>query len=257
MEYAAYGYILTALFGLLVGSFLNVCILRIPEGESVISGPSHCPGCNRRLRPYELVPVFSWLALRARCRGCGIKISAQYPLIEAANAVLWILAAYIRGFSLALPLECALLSAFLGLSVIDARTREIPFCFNVFIAVCGVLRTGLSVYEGGLAAALPHVIGLFAVSVPIYIIYILSGKRAVGGGDVKLLAAAGLFLGWRLTVLGFFAGCILGSVIHIIRMRAAGASRVLALGPYLAAGLALALFFGDAAISWYLRLAGW
>ena len=257
MEYAAYGYILIALFGLLFGSFLNVCILRIPEGKSVITGPSHCPSCNRRLRPIELVPVFSWLALRARCRSCGVKISAQYPLIEAANAVLWMLAAYIRGFSPALPLECALLSAFLGLSIIDARTREIPFCFNVFIAVCGILRAGLSVYTGGFWALLPHIIGFFAVSVPIYIIYILSGKRAVGGGDVKLLAAAGLFLGWRLTVLGFFTGCILGSLIHVIRMRVSGAGRTLALGPYLAAGLALSLFFGDSAIAWYLGMIGW
>ena len=257
MEYAAYGYILIALFGLLFGSFLNVCILRIPEGVSVITGPSHCPGCNRRLRPYELVPVFSWLALRARCRGCGIKISAQYPLIEAANAVLWILAAYIRGFSLALPSECALLTAFLGLSVIDARTQEIPRCFNVSIFILGLLRTGLVVYEGGFPAAVPHVIGFFAVSVPIYAVYVLSGRRAIGGGDVKLLAAAGLFLGWQLTVLGFFVGCILGSVIHIVRMRFSGAGRSLALGPYLAAGLTLALFFGDMAIAWYLTLIGW
>ena len=248
------GYIYVLVFGLLFGSFLNVCILRIPAGESIVSGASHCPKCGRKLRPYELIPVFSWLIQKGRCRGCKATISAQYPAIELANTLLWLLAAYFCGFSIALPIYCALLSALLGLSVIDARTQEIPFCFNVFIGVLGVLRTALAVYQGGFSAALPHFIGALAVFVPLLLIYILSGQRAVGGGDVKLMFTAGLLLGWQLVVLGFFVGCFLGAVIHSVRMRLSDAGRVLALGPYLAAGLTISLFFGQTAIDWYLRL---
>ena len=247
------GYIYTAVLGLLFGSFLNVCILRIPAGESVVSGASHCPLCGRRLRPYELIPVFSWLIQRGRCRGCGARISAQYVIIELSNMLLWLLAARFCGFTLSLPLCCALLSALLGLSVIDARTQEIPFCFNVFIGIIALLRTGVSVYESGISAALPHVIGAVAVSLPLYLIYVISGKRAVGGGDVKLMLVTGLFHGWQLTVLGFFAGCFLGAVIHSIRMKTSKAGRVLALGPYLSAGLTLSLLFGQTAIVWYLQ----
>ena len=247
------GYIYTAVLGLLFGSFLNVCILRIPAGESVVSGASHCPLCQRKLRPYELIPVFSWLIQRGRCRGCGAPISAQYPIIEVGNTLLWLLAARFCGFNLALPLCCALLSALLGLSVIDARTQEIPFCFNVFIGAIALLRVGVSVYSGGISAVLPHVIGAVAVSLPLYLIYILSGRRAVGGGDVKLMLATGLFLGWQLVVLGFFAGCLFGAVIHGIRMKLSDAGRVLALGPYLSAGLCLSLLFGQPVIAWYLR----
>ena len=245
---------LAAVYGLVFGSFLNVCILRIPAGESVVKGSSHCPHCQRRLRVWELIPVFSWLILRGKCHGCGAKISVQYPVIELGNAILWVLAAWFCGFGWALPLQCALLSALLGLAVIDARTCEIPFCFNVVIGVAGGLRGALAVWENGWLAAVPYLIGAAAVSVPLYLVYIISGRRAVGGGDVKLMFTTGLFLGWQLVLLGFFAGCVLGSVIHVIRIKAAGAGRVLALGPYLSAGLALALLWGDRAIAWYLTI---
>ena len=248
------GYSYTVVLGLLFGSFLNVCILRIPAGESVVSGASHCPKCQRKLRPYELIPVFSWLIQRGLCRGCKAPISIQYPAIELANTALWLLAVRFCGFTIALPLFCALLSALLALAVIDARTQEIPFCFNVFIGVLALLRISISVYIGGFLAALPHFLGAFAVFLPLYIIYIISGRRAIGGGDLKLMFTSGLFLGWQLVVLGFFVGCFLGAVIHTIRMKISNAGRVLAMGPYLAAGLGFSILFGQSAIAWYLQL---
>ena len=248
------GYLYVAILGLLIGSFLNVCILRIPAGESIVSGASHCPKCQRKLRPYELIPVFSWLIQKCRCRGCGEPISIQYPAIELANTLLWLLAARFCGFNLFdLPLCCALLSALLGLSVIDARTQEIPFCFNVFIGIIALLRIGIAFYNGGIQAIFPHLIGAVAVSLPLYIIYIISGRRAIGGGDLKLMLTTGLFLGWQLVVLGFFVGCFLGAVIHTIRMKSSNAGRVLSLGPYLSAGLVFSLFFGQSVIAWYLK----
>jgi len=245
-------YIYAALFGLVFGSFLNVCILRIPAGESIVSGASHCPKCGRRLGPHELIPVFSWLIQGGRCRGCKALISPQYPVIEAATALLWTLCVWLCGLTLALPLQCLFVTALLGLSVIDARTQEIPLGFNVFIGVLGVLRVALAIYEGGLAGALPHLIGAGAVFLPLLALYLLSGRRAIGGGDVKLMLVVGLFLGWQQAVLGFFIGCLLGSVIHMVRMRVSKAGRVLAMGPYLAAGLTLAMLVGEPILAWYL-----
>jgi leader peptidase (prepilin peptidase)/N-methyltransferase len=246
---------LFALFGLLTGSFLNVCILRVPAHKSVITAPSRCPDCGRRLHPLELIPLFSYIAQRGRCRGCGGKISAQYPVIEAANALLWVLAALRFGSVPQLILSCAALSALLGLAVIDGRTGEIPFGFTAFIGVCGVLNISVKLWVNlYFITVISYIIGFFAVSLPLYIVYSVTKRRAVGGGDIKLLAASGLFLGWKLVILGFFAACLTGTVTHLTRMKFAGAGRELRLGPYLALGLAFAMFFGDALIDRYIIL---
>ncbi len=243
-------YIFIALLGLCVGSFMNVCILRIPAGESIVTGPSHCMSCGRPLKWYELIPLFSWLALRGRCHGCRAKISAQYPLVEAANGALWLVVLYRLGFNVEALLGCLLGSVLLVASVIDARTREIPTGTTVFIAVLGAARAAVFYPEWR-----SSLLGL-SVSALMLIILIVSGGGAIGGGDVKLMAGAGLFLGFGRTLLAFFLACVLGSVIHIARMKLAGAGRDLALGPYLSAGIMIALLWGNAMISWYLGVLG-
>ena len=242
-------YILLFVFGVVVGSFLNVCILRLPAGESIVTGPSHCTSCGGRLRWWELIPLVSWLALRGRCARCHSPISPQYPLIEAANGVLWMLVYHRFGVSLDSLLGCGLASALLTASVIDARTREIPPGTTITIAVLGGLR--LLLHLGDWRS---HLLGLVCVSGVLLLILLLSGGAAIGGGDVKLMAGAGLFLGLQLTVLAFFTGCLLGSVIHIARMKLRGAGRDLALGPYLSAGILIALFWGNDFFSWYFGL---
>jgi len=242
-------YILLFLLGACVGSFLNVCILRIPAGESVVTGPSHCMTCGRRLKWVEMIPIFSWLALRGRCSGCHSRISAQYPLIEAANAALWLLVYGRFGLSPDTILGCLFASVLLVASVIDARTREIPPGTTIFIAALGLLRFFLRPAQWRSA-----LLGLVAVAGVLLLVLLLSGGRAVGGGDIKLEAGTGLFLGLWPNVLGFFLGCVLGSVIHVCRMKFAHAGRDLALGPYLAAGAMIAFLYGDAMIAWYLAL---
>lgn len=244
-------YIAILLFGVTVGSFLNVCILRIPAGESIVTGPSHCPNCGRRLKWYELVPLFSYLALRGRCSGCHCSISVQYPLIEAANGALWLLVYHRFGLTPDTILGCFFASVLLVASVIDARTRELPLGTTIAVAVLGGLRLFLHLSDW---PAL--VLGAVSVSGFLLVLLVLSGGRAVGGGDVKLMVGVGLFLGFRLTVLAFFLGCVVGSVIHLLRMRFAHASRDLALGPYLSAGAVAALLWGDALLGWYLGLLG-
>lgn len=234
------------LFGIVVGSFLNVCILRIPAGESVVTVPSHCMSCGKHLKWYELIPLFSWLALGGRCSGCKARISAQYPLIEAANGILWMLALAAFGWSIDTILGALFLSVLLVIAMIDARTREIPPSTVISVAVLGGLRLVLNLPTWRSA-----LLGAVVVSVPLLIILLLSGGRAIGGGDVKLMAAAGFFLGWKLCLTAFGAACILGAVIHIVRMKFFGAGRELALGPYLAAGCGLCLLWGESFLRWY------
>ena len=239
-------YSIIFLYGIVIGSFLNVCIYRIPLGESIAKERSHCMTCGYQLRWFDLIPLFSWLALRGKCRKCKTPISPQYPIIEAVNGVLYVLIFAVNGLNLVTILYCLMASALLALSVIDFRTYEIPFGFNVFIGVLGVIRV-----LGNLENWPEFIVGFFAVSVLLEIILLVSGGRAIGGGDVKLMAAAGLLLGWKLIVLAFFIGCILGSVIHIIRMKVSHAEHVLAMGPYLSAGILISALWGTQFINWY------
>ena len=241
-------YIIIFLYGIVIGSFLNVCILRLPEKESLIPG-SHCTSCGHRLRWYDLFPLFSYLFLRGRCRYCGAKISAQYPLVEGANGLLYIVIFLVNDLSFLSVLYCLMASALLVISVVDWRTFEIPLACNVFLLGMGIVSCVLDFPE-----LADHLIGLLAVSAALYLLYLISGGRAIGGGDVKLMGAAGLLLGAKLIVLAFFLGCILGSVIHVLRIKLSGAGRVLAMGPYLSAGIFISALWGNRMIEWYLGL---
>ncbi len=245
IEILMYAYI--ALFGLVVGSFCNVCILRIPNGESIITTPSHCPKCNRRLRPWELVPLFSYIFLRGKCSGCKAKISAQYPIIEAANAVLWVIVFHYFDLSFDMLLGCLLSSALLVLSIIDARTQEIPPQTTIFIGVLACARVALNYTDW-----LNHLLGFASITLLLLLLLFLSGGRAIGGGDVKLMAGCGLFLGLAPTVAAFVIACVVGSLVHVVRMRFFGASRTLAMGGYLAFGVFVSFVWGQQFISWYL-----
>lgn len=244
-------YILIFLYGITIGSFLNVCICRIPKKENIVTTRSHCTSCGSQLKWYDLIPLFSWLALGGRCRKCKARISVQYPVIEAMNGVLWLIVFFNRGFSIEAVLYSLMASALLALSVIDFRTYEIPLGFNLMIAVLGLIRvlTDLTNWS-------EYVIGFFAVSVPLYIIYLVTKGRGIGGGDIKLMAAAGLLTGWKLILPAFVLGCILGSVIHLLRMKLSSAENVLAMGPYLSAGIFISALWGDSLILWYLSLYG-
>jgi len=242
-------YIFAFLLGISVGSFMNVCILRIPAGESIVTGPSHCTRCGKRLKWYELIPVFSFLALRGRCFACKSPISVQYPIIELANGAVWLFIFRMIGFSAYAVLSCLLSSALIVLSVIDVRNREIPAGINIFILVAGIFATMLDI--GNLPE---HIIGLFAVSLPLYLILIITHGKGIGGGDIKLTAVCGLFLGWKFIVLGFFLGCLSAAIVHLSLMALKKADRVLAFGPYLSIGIFIALIWGSSIIDWYFSL---
>jgi leader peptidase (prepilin peptidase)/N-methyltransferase len=236
------------LFGITFGSFLNVLILRIPAGESVVNIPSHCPACKKRLKWYELIPILSYFILRGRCSGCKAKVSAQYPIIEAANGILWVLAyLFMDDRLIVVILGCLTASALLTIAVIDARTMEIPPSLNLSILILGIIRLVSDAQNW-----LSYAVGFVAVSGFLFLLFVLSGGRAIGGGDIKLMAVCGLFAGWKLIIIAFFFGCVIGSAVHLTKMALKRAGRALAFGPYLAAGVFVSMLWGSAFLSWYL-----
>lgn len=242
-------YIVIFIFGITIGSFLNVCIYRIPLHQSIVTVSSHCMTCGRKLKWYDMVPVFSWLLLGGKCRSCKSKISLQYPVIELLNGILYVVICLVNGMDLFSLIYCLMTSALLTLSLIDWRTYEIPPGINGFLFILGVAAAVLD--RGNL---LSHLAGMLCVSGFLGILYLISRGRAIGGGDIKLMFACGLILGWKQIILAFLLGCIIGSVIHLIRIRVQGEGHVLAMGPYLSAGIFLAALWGNAWISWYISL---
>lgn len=244
-------YIIVFIYGIIIGSFVNVCICRIPKKESVVKVRSHCESCGYQLQWYDLVPLFSYLCLGGKCRKCRAKISVQHPIIEVLNGFLYILVLSVCGLSIESLLYCLAGSALLALSVIDFRTYEIPVGFNIFIGALGIVRVITDYTNWSL-----YLIGFVAVSAFLYVLYIISKGRAIGGGDIKLMAVCGLLLGWKLIILAFFIGCIMGSVIHVIRMKVSGEEHVLAMGPYLSMGVMTAALWGNTFLNWYLDSMG-
>ncbi len=259
-------------FGILIGSFLNVCIYRIPKGENITTTRSHCMVCGNVIKWYDLIPVISYVLLRGKCRFCKTKLSVQYPIIEILNGLLYLLIAAVAGINIKSVLTMFLTSALIVIAVIDWRTYEIPFGLNVFIGLLGVAATVLDLAKtngmwdysretnsarGAFFSWMPltlsdHLIGAVAVSGFLLILYLATKGRGIGGGDIKLMAAAGLFLGWKNCILAFVIGCILGSIIHLIRMKVSKQDHVLAFGPYLAAGIFIASLWGERIVNAYL-----
>lgn len=297
-------YVALFIYAVVIGSFLNVCILRIPMKETIVSKRSHCMTCGHQLAWYDLFPLFSYLALGGKCRYCKAHISKQYPIIEATNGVLAVLCFVFGGFFphtikylyqwvdlgndlqmfdwmqpvfgwIFLLLNAFVCSALLVVTVIDWRTYIIPFGADVFIFVMGVIKLVLTMiadsryycmaqdYLGNTYSTfdkimangkgLELIIGFFAVSVPLFLIWFFSKGTAMGDGDFKLMAAAGLFLGWKYALMALIFGCFYGSVIHLIRMKVSKINHKLAMGPYLAAGIVTALWFGEPILEWYVN----
>lgn len=239
------------LYGIVIGSFVNVCIYRIPAGEDIVKTRSHCMNCGYQLKWYDLIPLFSYLCLGGKCRKCGQKISVQYPIIEALNGGLYVLIYIVCGWSVETLLYCLLSSALVALSVIDERTGEIPPGINLFILALGLIRVVTDLTDW-----LDYGIGLICVSLFLYLILLLSKGRAIGGGDVKLMAVCGLLLGWKRIILALALACIIGSIVHLTRMKVAKAGHELHMGPYLSAGVLLAALWGDQMLQWYFGLFG-
>jgi len=265
------------LLGLIVGSFLNVCIVRLPRGRSVVTPPSHCPKCRIDIKFYDNIPIISFLLLRGKCRSCGEPISWRYPLVELMNGIFyaWIIHEFPIGGEAFLMM--ALCSSLIVITFIDFDHQIIPD----IITLPGML-IGLSLapfFMSALGDALPFrldrilphtgpylaafinsLIGLFLGGGPLYAIgwvwERLRHVEAMGGGDVKLMGMVGSFLGWKGALLTIMLGALAGSIIGLwlIALKRHKMEKVIPFGPFLAAGAVAAAFYGPDIIAWYLGL---
>ncbi|WP_273654661.1 prepilin peptidase [Cellulomonas fimi] len=248
------------LVGLAVGSFLNVVIWRVPRGESVVHPPSACPRCGRAIRPYDNVPVVSWLVLRGRCRDCGEPIAVRYPLVEAGTGVLFALAAWWTGPSWFLPALLYLLAISVALALIDIDTRRLPDAivkpaYPVSLALLALASANPG-GEADWAALLRAAVGGAAMFVA-YLLMVLAYPRGMGWGDVKLAGVMGLYLGWvgwGALLIGWFAAFVLGGVfgLALIVVRRAGRKSSIPFGPWLLLGTLVGIVAGEAVWGAYL-----
>jgi leader peptidase (prepilin peptidase)/N-methyltransferase len=249
--------ILTAALGLAVGSFLNVVIWRVPRGESVVRPPSHCPGCDRPIRPRDNVPVLSWLLLRGKCRDCGEPISIRYPLVELGTAVLFAVLTLSIGFEAELPAFLYLGAIGVALAMIDIDVKRLP---NAIVLpsypVAAVLLTVAAAVEGQWEDLLRAGLGMVALYA-FYFLLALVYPAGMGFGDVKLAGLLGLFLGWlgwAEVVTGGFLGFLFGGVVGggLVLVRRAGRKSMLPFGPFMLAGALVAILWGGALADLYL-----
>lgn len=243
--------IMLFLLGTCVGSFCNVLIYRIPKEEEFVKTPSHCMTCGHPLGWYELIPLVSWLVQKGKCRHCGVKLSVQYPIVEFINGAAWLICGLLfQGDWITIGLNCGLSSLLLVLSVIDWREFIIPNGINLMIFLLGIIRvvTDFGNWPG-------YIIGMVSVSAVFLLLHVLTDGNGLGMGDVKLVAAAGLLIGWQNMLLAVIIGSVTGVIIHSYRMKR-GAGNKLAFGPYLAIGIWIAAMIGQPLISAYLSLFG-
>lgn len=235
------------LYGIVVGSFLNVCIYRMPIKENIVTMPSHCPSCDHKLNILDLFPLLSYLVLRGRCRYCKAKISIQYPIIELLNGILWAICFLFYDLSVIAVLNCLFLSALIVLSGIDIGHKIVPDKILIFMFVLALPAIYFS--DNGI---ITHIIGFFLVSVPFLIVALLT--NGIGGGDIKLYAVIGLFLGWKITIVSLLITLILASIFSIILMIAKKATKKsqIPLVPFISIGTFISLLFGNEIIAWYM-----
>lgn len=242
-------YLFTMMFGLLVGSFLNVCIYRLPRGESIVFPGSHCPQCNHSIRPWENIPVFSFLFLGGKCHYCQAPISWRYPLVELLTAIFFVIFVHQYAVSLTTLFYLIFTCALIVISFIDLDYQIIPDKISLPGIAVGFLASFFlppTWYD----SLLGIVIGGGIILAIGYAGKWVFKKEAMGGGDVKLMAMIGAFLGWKLVLLTLLLASLVGAVIGLVFKLVTG-KEYIPFGPFLSLGALLALFFGEKFMIWY------
>ena len=252
-------------FGTVIGSFLNVLIYRLPIGMDFKVGKSMCTTCKHSLAWYDLFPLFSWIFLGGKCRYCKDKISARYPIVEALNGIMYVLIYLflsggnaIKGLNLSLLGYMIVASCLIVTAWIDFEHQIIPDSMWISIFVGGIFIVIDAAINGRFTKEfiISKVIGLFAVSGFFFLIGVISKGAWMGGGDVKLMAAAGFVLGWKAVIVSLFLGAFVGVLFSIVRKLVAKKemSGVIPFGPFLAIGIAVSLFVGENILNLYLNM---
>lgn len=237
------------LLGCCIFSFLNVVIYRLPKKMDFVTGRSACPFCGHALGAPDMVPVLGWVFLGGKCRYCKAGISVRYPLVELAGGIAAVLCSYHFGINPRAIIAFLFLCVLTVVSFVDMDTMEIPFSLVIAAALMGVL----SVLFFPEISFVERVIGIFCVSGPLYLLTV-AVPGAFGGGDIKLMAACGIFLGWKLNLLALFLGVMGGGIYGFWLLAAKRKKRTdhFAFGPFLCLGMAAALFWGEKILDWYL-----
>lgn len=239
------------IYGLVFGSFFNVVGLRVPKGESIVRPPSHCTVCDRNLTVKDLVPVFSYVFLKGKCRGCGTKIHWVYPVMELATGLLFAFAYYQLGFTLELVVALLFISLLVIITVSDIAYMLIPDKILLFFLIPLIV---LRVFEP-LSPWWDSIVGAVVGFGVLFLIAIVS-KGGMGGGDIKLFFVIGLVLGWVPTLLTLFLASIIGTVIGVISLRRTkqGRKTPIPFGPSIAIAAIIAYFYGESLVDWYVNL---
>lgn len=241
------------LLGLIIGSFLNVLIYRIPNDISVAKGRSFCPVCKNQIKWYDNIPIISFIVLRGKCRNCKTQISWIYPFIEFVTMLCFFLIAWFVVDIWQCVLMALVSASLISLAMIDFNTMEIPDRFIIF----NIIITALFFFFPEEIIWWERLLGLVTISVPFFIISLLTGG-GIGFGDVKLMFSVGLMLGWKNSIVAGLIGCILGGIIGVILMIAKkkGGKSEMPFGPSLVVGIIIAMIFGTQIVNGYLGLMG-
>lgn len=249
-------FVISFIFGAVVGSFLNVCIFRIPAGRSIAFPPSHCLRCHAPIMWYDNIPMISYLILTGKCRKCKEPISFRYPMVELLTALLS-LAAFIKfGLSADYFIYFAFIAALITITFIDLDHQIIPDV----ISLPGILVGFAASFVLIDITYMESLIGILAGGGILFVVAagyeLIAKKEGMGGGDIKLLAMIGAFLGWKGVLFTVFSGSLVGTIIGVALMMAQGKDSKYAIpfGPFLSMGALLYLFFGEAVIYWYLGI---
>ncbi len=248
--------ILVILIGLALGSFLNVCIYRIPLKKSILFPNSFCPNCGAKIRAWDNIPLLSFILLKGKCRKCRTKISLQYPLVESVTSALMVIT-YLRfGLGWEFAARSILCLSLIAIFFIDLKHRIIPdvvtlpgialgLFFSLFAESPSVVNSLIGVLVGGALFYLSAILG-----------ELLFKKESMGGGDIKLAMMLGAFLGWQKILLVFLLSALLGTMVGAAAMlfsRDVKETRMIPFGPFLALGSVLAIFLGDMLVSAYIK----
>lgn len=241
------------IFGAVIGSFLNVCIYRIPAGVSIVKPASRCPSCEKAIRWYQNIPIFSYLILRGRCASCGVSISIRYPLVEMLTGVLFLLVFWQFGLMWATPVYWSLMAALVVITFIDFDHQIIPNVISLPGIPLGFLLTFLVPWLSWQDSLIGILVGGGSLAVVAGVYFLLTRKAGMGIGDIKLLAMLGAFMGWQAILPIIFLGSLVGSLVGVPLMLVKGADGKLAIpfGPFLSLGAIVFLLWGADIWSWY------
>ncbi len=246
---------ITFIFGLCIGSFLNVCIYRLPKGKSVVSPPSSCPNCGHKLAFWENIPLLSYLLLRGRCLKCHQRISLKYPLVEFLTGILFLLCYENFGISIPFFSAITLSSALVAITFIDLEHKIIPDTISLTGILIGFVFSFFMPNMDWVDSLLGIILGGGILYLVIWAYYLATKKIGMGGGDIKLLAMIGAFLGWKAIPFIIFLSALTGSIVGIIFLTVTrkGRDYEIPFGPFLAFAAVLQLFYGEKIYSIYLN----